>query len=79
MGGAGRAGTQWALDTVCTVRYWWCMTFLLHGVDGDTAEVTDLAELGEGIDVDTIRALEVGATYDAGGGAAPEWSITRVA
>ena len=54
------------------------MTFLLHGVDGDTAEVTDLTELGEGVDVDAIEALDVGETYRDGGGAQPEWSITRL-
>lgn len=84
-GGVGgrRAYTGWHIpvgwvDTVRTTRYWWCMTFLLHGVDGDTAEVTDLTELGEGVDVDAIEALDVGETYRDGGGAQPEWSITRL-
>lgn len=53
-------------------------------VDGETVESTleDFLAVNETIHDDEasqIRALGVGQVYAAGGGAAAEWSVTRVA
>jgi hypothetical protein len=59
--------------------------FTLHTVDGETMEGMTLASFLDGnedMDAATVAAIEalaVGATYSDGGGAAPEWSITRTA
>lgn len=56
--------------------------YLLKTVDGETVRVTfpEFLEANREMareDLDAIRLLAPGETFHGGGGASPEWSITR--
>ena len=51
-------------------------------LDGDVHETTLGEFLADNLstlpDIDALVALRVGETYHGGGGASPEWSVTRL-
>lgn len=61
---------------------WRAVVYTLRRVDGDSVQVTlpeFLATCGELYpgELDAIRLLAPGEGYRSGGGASPEWSVTR--